>query len=384
MPPGKRAAVLDLPCPVPGCGLRVTRPGQAARLECRTIPVTALDGGTTLTCPCQRHAPLRVVRRRTGLALSVLEFGRDARAEHNLIAHALVSGQGHAERGRRHRLDRAADPDSGDFDLAWRETDRLQAQVVEHLLAGRLQAAVEVAEQAAAARDRRDALGRRLTRRHRRVEREQAWHDMTRFWIRIPVPVTTPPGERDEPPLTPQFTFTFVALWDQDNRELEVANGEEIEAAAGLTVGADGWRALIRLLTRWESAPGRDPDPHALIWRDDRGTLTLREHVRRHYPRAVVALEALRLTLTPDQRRPRGAAPEPHPDWAGDAPPWVLDAAPADPVLRAIDAQIEAIDERDQAEWGGAAAPQRTSAAPRPAVSGVVRADQDGGSSPSD
>lgn len=63
------------------------------------------------------------------------------------------------------------------------------------------------------------------------------------------------------------------------------------------------------LLTRFgpdgegQGKPGEKVDVRALIYREDRGSLALRQHVQQRYPRALHALEALRRTLWEERRK---------------------------------------------------------------------------------
>ena len=89
-------------------------------------------------------------------------------------------------------------------------------------------------------------------------------------------------------------------MYDEKGGSFVMANAEDIERMAGLQVGADGWRQLLALLTRFEDKPGRKADAASLVYVENGGFLELRRHVRDRFPRAVLALEALRRTLAPD------------------------------------------------------------------------------------
>lgn len=91
-------------------------------------------------------------------------------------------------------------------------------------------------------------------------------------------------------------------LTPPDRDALRVMNAAEVEDVTGISAGGQAWEDLARWagLNNGRAWVGRPlGDDTTLIWRNDRGSLVMRSHVERDYPRLHCALEALRHTLNP-------------------------------------------------------------------------------------
>ncbi|AFZ67095.1 hypothetical protein [Deinococcus peraridilitoris] len=95
-----------------------------------------------------------------------------------------------------------------------------------------------------------------------------------------------------------------------DRDALRVVNADTIEDFTGYRAGDEAWHDLARWarLHNGRTWTGRPlGDDRQLIWREDRGSLVMRSHVARDYPKLHYALEALRRSLTPYWDDPNAA-----------------------------------------------------------------------------
>jgi hypothetical protein len=307
---------------VRGCCTAVsTAQGEQARP--RLLPIDPSLAYRVYTCPCPRRALLDVGRTaRKEWVLREHTPTRDEREEINLIAQALIAGQAHADRAPWRPTLTAPDPHSDHMTRAFMAAHQLSLQVVKQVLAGNPQAAHDLALRANAA-DHAYGSHARVLRRERRAEQHSGrYKNAELFWLDIPVRH----GAAGQLVAVSRFTFAFMAVFNEAQGRFLVENAADIERASGLEVGEDGWTQLMNLLTRFEAKPGQKEDPAEPIWFDDRGTLTLRRHIRLRFPRAVTALEALRRTLTPaPMQRPQ----QEQAHWRGyelAEPDWVRDS----------------------------------------------------------
>ncbi|RJF74943.1 hypothetical protein D3875_02810 [Deinococcus cavernae] len=294
----------EAPCPVGGCGLKVKDAQTRLTSHQRhVLPINPALADRPYLCPCPRQATLTVGRtaRRTWV-LREWKPDRDAREEINLIAQALVAGQTYADRRHSRRPDTSADATSGRLGEAGRTMISLDIRARRALLDGKVQLALEYAERAEAAHHAHQ-LHQRTYRRHRREDIQGGrWHNAERFYIDLPVPQgKTERQGAQRPPLHVRQVFDFLAIYDEQSGKLVVENGPEIELVSGVEVGVDGWAQLISLLSRLDpegDKSGVKPDLGHLIYREADGHLKLRASLGR-FPRALMALEALRRTLRP-------------------------------------------------------------------------------------
>lgn len=330
-PPAARPAAAPrnfAPCPVQGCGttLRENAAGPVVGCAARDLLIEPSRAYQPYTCPCPRRALLAVGRTAAkGWTLREHRPTRDEREEINLLAHALVTGHGRRDHARRRPVNTAAHPTSAEMDQAFRVSHSLAMQVVAQVLAGHPQRARELAEQATAA-DYAHSLHRRTYRREHRLDlREGRWQDADEFWIDVHTPDREHPGQAG---FSLRLVLHFLALWNEEEARWDVDGAEEIERRAGVEVDEDGWRSLMALLVYLrseavnEERPGkRGPkvDTHHLIYRAHGTSLLLRDPVRDRFPRAVLALEALRRTLAPLP------APRQVPEVFEAEPDWVMD-----------------------------------------------------------
>lgn len=130
-----------------------------------------------------------------------------------------------------------------------------------------------------------------------------------------------------------QYYFRLILVWAADGHTLEVANAPELEAAAGLDVGAPAWRDLCRWIDEHSSPEGRArkgrpvADDMHLIFMDDGGHLRPRKFVQDRYPQLLAALSCLRRAMLwgslddlpdlPEDRLRPGAQDV---DWDDDTP----------------------------------------------------------------
>lgn len=296
------------PCPVQGCcHLEITKTGSSAHP--RDLPIDPAQADQPYTCPCPRRAILTTTLTARGWRLREHAPRQEYRATHNAIAHALLTGQ--AYQSRPQHVDRTADPTSARMEDAFRQTHHLLTQVRNNLLAGHLLAAQQLAEQSLAA----EVAYRHHRRRYERtlrIDRQQGrWKNAETFYVDL-----LPTSPTHQLPDARRFTFQFIAVWTEAGWQM--ANGDEIERQSGMNVGPDAWTELIHLLGRLEDKPGAKAEHH-LIWQEHHGILKLRPHIRAHYPRAVTALEALRLTLTPE----RSGEKQTPAAWTEAKPGWV-------------------------------------------------------------
>lgn len=329
--------------PCPACKTTV-RQGKSTTHEPHLLPINPALTDQPYLCPCPRRETLTVGRTARGTwTLQPWTPGRDAREEINAIAHALVAGQVHPDRRHREHADTAPDPSAQRMEEAFRVSERLSRQSCAALLAGHPQEALELAEQHNAALYAYKLHARTYRRQRRETFRTGRWHHGEVYWLDLVAHVRAAPGTgtasathalpKIRLPQAHRFEFEFLAVYDEQTGQLRVENGPDIERESGVVVGDDGWQQLIDLLSRIDpdqdqhEKPGAKADLTQLIYRDDRGTLTLRAHIATRYPRAVVALEALRRTLvSPERRKARAAWPlSTAPDWVEELP---LDTPP--------------------------------------------------------
>lgn len=322
--PTPNAAAREARCGVPGC--------------LHVLPIDPSKADQPYVCPCPRRIPQEVyldqrqATPRWKLIADALALrpDRGAKEEYNLIAHALVTGQVVRE-GRRVPVDLAPSEHATRQQEAFLEAFRHYRQAALLLTRGHAVAALDAAERGLAANVAYDLHSAALTREKKQHDRGALWQGGRAFWVDLPVrreTVTLDAGnvgreQTVELPHTMRFTFEFLAV--EGVKEVEVINGEDIERASGVNVGPDGWRDLVRLLTRLEEKPGEDPDRNHLIYRRkyaDEDWLHLRPHVKR-YPRALTALEALRRTLTP--LVPRQSLDAALSEWYGQGREWLHD-----------------------------------------------------------
>ncbi|GGL18533.1 hypothetical protein [Deinococcus radiotolerans] len=348
-----------LHCPVRGCGAVVRRAGESTEhLEPHQIQITASRAAHPFPCPCARAALLEAHRSAVGeWSLAKVRPSQEDREQHNLIAHALITGQAFTDGGRSSPAVRTADPNSAGMVEAFMTGHNLAVQACVQISLGRMADAQRLAERALAANAAYQGHARAVKRARRADAQVGRWHNAERFWIRLPVTVPVPPGQPPAPPVLRRFQFEFLAVWGTaltlpgrtdrpgagessvqvGSRNLTVLNGPDIERDSGIPVGVDGWRQLIDLLTRFDdpAKSGKAPDPLELVWHRDGEGLSLRRHIKAHYPRAVHALEALRRTLSPVPEKRKGPAGD-DPHWEAKTPQWVYDAI-SDPIEREDD-----------------------------------------------
>ncbi len=319
------------PCPVPQCRMTVRHADRRTTHEPRALPIDPAHGDRPYHCPCERGATLTVGRTARGdWTLRPWVPSRDDREEINLIAHALVTGQAYEDPHWSRPVDTSPDRSSARMVEAHGTMTRTDRAIRLAVQAGHLQRAFELAEQASAAEYAFKLHRRSYNRDRREAHQGGRWQNAEWFWIALSVPVRTRDGESPQPDIQQRFLLNFVAVYDEEAGGEVVANADEIERESGIPVGQDGWTQLMTLLTRVDpdgdgGKPGQAADLHHLIYKEDRGRLTPRPHVQKRYPRALVALEALRRTLIPDRgpaaaqalARSRAALDLPSPDWAG-------------------------------------------------------------------
>ena len=278
-PSGEGAA----PCPVRGC--------------LRDLPIAPDEAHLPLHCTCPQRKPLQIGLSGTGAwVLRERSYGQAERALHNAIAHALVTERiPDSERTFRSRRPvTAPDRTTAQMTEAYLAMNRAARDMAQRLRTGDYASASNAAERFFACDHAYLLLSKRYNRAREKSGLEKGtpglWHHSPTFAVKD--------GAGHE------YILEFEAMFNDAGTDITVANDAEIEQRSGLPVGLEGWRQLVRLLQRVETGkPGRAPDLHHLIWRissgPDRGELKLRDHVKSHYKQAVVALEALRLTLRP-------------------------------------------------------------------------------------
>lgn len=100
-----------------------------------------------------------------------------------------------------------------------------------------------------------------------------------------------------------QYYTRLTIVYGEDGHSVVVANAAELEASAGVHVGEPGWRDLCRWIQDaserhlGKKQGRRQDDDHHLIYRDQDGSLVLRDSVRQQYPALSSALECVRLSL---------------------------------------------------------------------------------------
>lgn len=314
------------PCPASGCG--------------RELPIDPSLGYDTYTCPCDRRCLLDVGLTKTKqYVLREHKASQGERHEINLIAHALVTGQALSQAQPTRRLAYSeADPASDHMARAHLSAFNLYRETAKLLSLGHYQRALETADRARAAERAYDLHARNYAKASPEEIHEAVWHDADRYFIELhDAQVIKKPKDKDGPYTALKLTrleFPFLALWDEENSTWDVANGPMLELISGLEVGEDGWRDLMGLLVylRGEEVngeksgkPGRKADALHLIYRENEGHLKPLP-VTKRFPRALLALEALRRSLNINPQRIQRDTPVPEwvkqddwlPDWAED------------------------------------------------------------------
>jgi len=311
-----------------GCCTAV-RSAEGEQTQPRLLPIDPTLTYRVYTCPCPRRALLDVGQNaRKEWVLREHTLTRDEREEINLIAQALIAGQAHQDQVAFRPTLTAPDLHSDRMVSAFMAAHQLSLQVVKQVLAGNTQVAQDLALRANAADHAYQSHARVLRRDNRAQQQTGRYKNAKLFWLDLPVRH----GDQDRLVAVPRFTFAFLGVYNEEERRYRVENSADIERASGLEVGEDGWRQLMDLLTRFEVKPDQKENPAEPIWFDDRGTLTLRRHIRLRFPRALVALEALRRTLTPAlMRRPKQEDESYWRSYALHDPLWVYDALGTDP-----------------------------------------------------
>lgn len=117
-----------------------------------------------------------------------------------------------------------------------------------------------------------------------------------------------------------QYYARVVFIYAEDGITLTVANAAELEALTGVRVGAQGWASLCRWVEDMSERAGgrkqgrRQDDDEYLIYRDDRGSLVLRDGLDTGL---VLALDCIRRALLvgmQGQKILKGELPERTPD----------------------------------------------------------------------
>lgn len=102
-----------------------------------------------------------------------------------------------------------------------------------------------------------------------------------------------------------QYYTRLTVIYDQDGYRVTVANAQELESRTATRAGEDAWRDLCRWIEdlserREGKRQGRrQDDDDTLIYRENEGSLRLRESVQARYPRLPAALEVIRRSLEP-------------------------------------------------------------------------------------
>jgi len=268
-------------CPVAGCA--------------RLLDIDPAQAHLPIPCACDRRVRLTIGLSATGQWVArELRYSQDERWEHNLIARAIVLGQGIGQRGARAQAPTAPDVNSATMTDAYLAMVAAARATVNRVLLGQPEAALAEAERSQAAEHAYRLAAQRYAQGVKKTVHTGRWHDTGRYWVTLDAV---------------NFEFDLEGMWSEAGDEILVANAAELEDLSGIPVGPGGWQQLVRLLTRvsLDDRPGRTPDPEHLIWRprrDKKSGYELRPPVKQHYPEAVVALEALRWTLRPEFRAP--------------------------------------------------------------------------------
>lgn len=318
--------MISAACPVGGCG--------------RELPIDPSLGYDTYTCPCPRRELLDVgLTRDKRYVLRSHRPNADAKHEINLIAHALVTGQArdHAQPTKR-RPDTGADPASAGMFRAHMAAHRLYREAANLAYAGQHKKATLVTDRARAAERAYDLHAARYARATAEETHEAVWHSAERFYIeKLSTKVVSRARKLAAPALRltalqlTTFTFPFLALWDEEKGVWDVANSGVLEVVSGLEVGEEGWRDLMGLLVylRGETVNGEDSgkrgkkaDERHLIYRTNGVQIRPRLFIAKRFPRALIALEAVRRSLSLEQPKAKKQA---LPQWARsveDQPDW--------------------------------------------------------------
>lgn len=117
-----------------------------------------------------------------------------------------------------------------------------------------------------------------------------------------------------------QYYTRLTIVYAQDGYTLTVANAAELEAQTATAAGQDAWKDLCLWITdiserRDGKKQGRrQEDAGELIYRDNAGSLRLREAISGQYPRLVAALEVVRRSLEAEGSDVLGSEiPDSHP-----------------------------------------------------------------------
>jgi len=271
----------ETPCPVSGCTRRLdVDPAQTHQL---------------LLCPCDRRARLGIGLSGTGQWVArEMRYSQDERQEHNLIARAIVQGQGIGQRGGFAKAPTAPDANSATMADAYLAMVGAARATVMRVLLGQMDAALVEAERSNAADSAYRLAAQRYGASVKKTMHSGRWHDTSEYWVTV--------NEVN-------FRFSLEGMWSEAGDVVVIANATELENLSGVPVGPGGWEHLVHLLNRvvLDSGSGPSPDIEHLIWRprrDDKEKFELRPTVKQHYSGAVVALEALRRTLRPEFQAP--------------------------------------------------------------------------------
>ncbi|CAM3664686.1 hypothetical protein [Deinococcus frigens] len=117
-----------------------------------------------------------------------------------------------------------------------------------------------------------------------------------------------------------QYYTRLTIVYAQDGYSLTVANAPELEAQTATVAGEDAWKDLCRWITdtsqrRDGKKQGRRQDDDGeLVYRENEGSLRLRDNISEQYPRLVAALEVVRRSLEAQGSDVLGSEiPENHP-----------------------------------------------------------------------
>ncbi|SEI67727.1 hypothetical protein SAMN04488058_101316 [Deinococcus reticulitermitis] len=100
-----------------------------------------------------------------------------------------------------------------------------------------------------------------------------------------------------------QYYTRLTVIYAEDGHRVTVANAQELESRTATRAGDDAWRDLCRWIEDMsERREGkrqgrRQDDDGTLIYRENEGSLRLRESIQVRYPRLPAALEVIRRSL---------------------------------------------------------------------------------------
>lgn len=102
-----------------------------------------------------------------------------------------------------------------------------------------------------------------------------------------------------------QYYTRLTVIYGPDGYSVTVANAQELESRTATRAGDEAWRDLCRWIEDMsERREGRrqgrrQEDSETLIYRENEGSLRLRESIQAQYPRLTAALEVIRRSLEP-------------------------------------------------------------------------------------